>query len=151
MVGWPGVLWCCGGETPHKIPRINALEIKRSKSLILTLKIPHDYGAAKELGDGMSKTLTRMDLSEAVFREVGLSRNESAQLVETVLDHMSDALVAGEQVKISSFGTFSVRDKNARVGRNPKTGEEVPINPRRVLTFRPSHLMKDRVADGNKS
>ncbi|KEJ89561.1 integration host factor subunit alpha [Sulfitobacter donghicola] len=98
-----------------------------------------------------SNTLTRMDLSEAVFREVGLSRNESAQLVETVLDEMSDALVRGEQVKISSFGTFSVRDKSARIGRNPKTGEEVPINPRRVLTFRPSHLMKDRVADGNKS
>ncbi len=97
------------------------------------------------------KTLTRMDLSEAVFREVGLSRNESAQLVERVLDHMSDALVRGEQVKISSFGTFSIRDKSARVGRNPKTGQEVPINPRRVLTFRPSHLMKDRVAAGNKS
>ena len=97
------------------------------------------------------KTLTRMDLSEAVFREVGLSRNESAQLVERVLGHMSDALVAGEQVKISSFGTFSVREKSARIGRNPKTGEEVPINPRRVLTFRPSHLMKDRVAVGNKA
>jgi len=96
------------------------------------------------------KTLTRMDLSEAVFREVGLSRNDSAQLVETVLDYMSDALVRGEQVKISSFGTFSVREKSARVGRNPKTGEEVPINPRRVLTFRPSHLMKDRVAAGNR-
>ncbi|RKE95539.1 integration host factor subunit alpha [Sulfitobacter guttiformis] len=98
-----------------------------------------------------SNTLTRMDLSEAVFREVGLSRNESAQLVETVLEEMSDALVRGEQVKISSFGTFSVRAKSARIGRNPKTGEEVPINPRHVLTFRPSHLMKDRVADGNKS
>lgn len=97
------------------------------------------------------KTLTRMDLSEAVFREVGLSRNESADLVEAVLLHMSDALVTGEQVKISSFGTFSVREKAARVGRNPKTGEEVPIQPRRVLTFRPSHLMKDRVAAGNKS
>ncbi|WP_083799128.1 integration host factor subunit alpha [Roseobacter sp. AzwK-3b] len=97
------------------------------------------------------KTLTRMDLSEAVFREVGLSRNDSAELVESVLAHMSDALVRGEQVKISSFGTFSVREKSARVGRNPKTGEEVPINPRRVLTFRPSHLMKDRVSDGNKS
>ena len=96
------------------------------------------------------KTLTRMDLSEAVFREVGLSRNDSAQLVESVLGHMSDALVRGEQVKISSFGTFSVRDKSARIGRNPKTGQEVPINPRRVLTFRPSHLMKDRVAAGNK-
>jgi len=97
------------------------------------------------------KTLTRMDLSEAVYREVGLSRNESAQLVEDVLKHMSDALVSGQQVKISSFGTFSVRDKTARIGRNPKTGEEVPIEPRRVLTFRPSHLMKDRVDAGNKA
>ena len=96
------------------------------------------------------KTLTRMDLSEAVFRAVGLSRNESAQLVERVLELMSDALVNGEQVKISSFGTFSVRAKTARVGRNPKTGEEVPISPRRVLTFRPSHLMKDTVAAGNR-
>jgi integration host factor subunit alpha len=96
-------------------------------------------------------TLTRMDLSEAVFREVGLSRNESATLVEAVLKHMSDALVKGEQVKISSFGTFSVRSKAKRVGRNPKTGEEVPIDPRRVLTFRPSHLMKDRVDAGNKA
>ena len=96
------------------------------------------------------KTLTRMNLSEAVFRAVGLSRNESAQLVERVLELMSDALVNGEQVKISSFGTFSVRAKTARVGRNPKTGEEVPISPRRVLTFRPSHLMKDTVAAGNR-
>jgi integration host factor subunit alpha len=96
------------------------------------------------------KTLTRMDLSEAVFREVGLSRNESADLVESVLSHVSDALAGGETVKISSFGTFAVRDKGARIGRNPKTGEEVPIRPRRVLTFRPSHLMKDRVAAGNR-
>lgn len=96
------------------------------------------------------KTLTRMDLADAVHEEVGLSRNESAELVETVLGHMSDALAGGESVKISSFGTFSIRDKAARVGRNPKTGEEVPITPRRVLSFRPSHLMKDRVAAGNK-
>ncbi|MGY6696492.1 MAG: integration host factor subunit alpha [Roseinatronobacter sp.] len=96
------------------------------------------------------KTLTRMDLTEAVFREVGLSRNESSDLVDSVLQHVSDALVRGEQVKISSFGTFSIRDKNARIGRNPKTGEEVPISPRRVLTFRPSHLMKERVAEGNE-
>ncbi|MFK5997046.1 MAG: integration host factor subunit alpha [Rhodobacterales bacterium] len=95
------------------------------------------------------KTLTRMDLGEAVFREVGLSRNESADLVESVLDHISNALVEGQNVKISSFGTFSLRDKKARIGRNPKTGEEVPITPRRVLTFRPSHLMKDRVSAGN--
>ena len=95
-------------------------------------------------------TLTRMDLSEAVFNAVGLSRNDSAQLVESVIQHMSDALVRGESVKISSFGTFSVRDKAARVGRNPKTGEEVPIHPRRVMTFRPSHLMKEKVAEGNR-
>lgn len=96
------------------------------------------------------KTLTRMDLSEAVLREVGLSRNESADLVEAVLKHMSDALAKGDSVKISSFGTFSVRSKSARVGRNPKTGDEVPISPRRVLSFRPSHLMKERVAAGKK-
>lgn len=95
------------------------------------------------------KTLTRMDLAEAVFREVGLSRNESAQLVESIIGHISNALVAGEHVKISSFGTFSVRDKGPRVGRNPKTGEEVPISPRRVLSFRASHLMKERVMRGN--
>lgn len=97
-----------------------------------------------------NKTLTRMDLTEAVFREVGLSRNESSALVDSVLQHISDALVTGQQVKISSFGTFSLRDKNARLGRNPKTGEEVPISPRRVLTFRPSHIMKERVIDGNR-
>ncbi|MGB0507572.1 MAG: integration host factor subunit alpha [Pikeienuella sp.] len=96
----------------------------------------------------MSKTLTRSDLSEAVYREVGLSRNESADLVESVLGHMSDALVAGETVKISSFGTFSVREKGARMGRNPKTGEEVPIEPRRVLVFRPSHILKDKINEG---
>ena len=98
-----------------------------------------------------NKTLTRMDLADAVHEEVGLSRNESADLVESVLTHMSDAPAGGQSVKISSFGTFSIRDKAARVGRNPKTGEEVPITPRRVLSFRPSHLMKDRVAAGNKS
>lgn len=97
-----------------------------------------------------SKTLTRMDLAEAVHNEIGLSRNDSAELVEAVLTHVADALVAGESVKISSFGTFSIREKAARVGRNPKTGEEVPIHPRRVLTFRASHLMKDRVAAGNR-
>ena len=97
-----------------------------------------------------NKTLTRMDLSEAVFREVGLSRNESSDLVERVIELMSDALVDGGKVKISSFGTFSVRAKAERIGRNPKTGEEVPITPRRVRSFRPSHLMKERVADGNK-
>ncbi len=97
------------------------------------------------------QTLTRMDLRDAVYQEVGLSRNESAQLVESVIEHISDTLAKGEQVKVSSFGTFSVREKGPRIGRNPKTGEEVPIHPRKVLTFRPSHLMKERVAAGNKA
>jgi len=99
----------------------------------------------------MGKTLTRNDLAEAVFEEVGLSRNESADLVESILQHMSDALVRSENVKISSFGTFNVRQKNARIGRNPKTGEEAEIPPLRVLSFRPSQNMKDKVALGNKS
>lgn len=97
------------------------------------------------------KTLTRSDLSEAVYREVGLSRNESAELVESILRHVSGALVAGETVKISSFGTFSARDKGKRIGRNPKTGQEVPIEPRRVLVFRPSHILKDRINAGGAS
>lgn len=91
------------------------------------------------------KTITRADLSEAVFNEIGLSRTESAQLVETILDEISDALVAGETVKLSSFGSFMVRQKAQRMGRNPKTGEEVPISPRRVLTFRASHVLKDKI------
>lgn len=94
-------------------------------------------------------TLTRSDLSEAVYREIGLSRNESSDLVETILGKISSSLVAGDSVKISSFGTFAVRDKGARMGRNPKTGEEVPINPRRVLVFRPSHILRERVNAGN--
>jgi integration host factor subunit alpha len=89
------------------------------------------------------KTLTRADLSEAVHRQIGLSRSESADLVKSVLDLMSDTLVDGHSVKLSSFGTFMVRAKNGRVGRNPKTGEEVPITPRRVLVFRPSQVMKN--------
>lgn len=96
----------------------------------------------------MEKTVTRAELSEAVYQEVGLSRNESADLVEAVLGEMSDALTRGESVKISSFGSFSVRQKGERIGRNPKTGEEVPILPRKVLVFRPSHVLKNRI---NKS
>ncbi len=89
------------------------------------------------------KTLTRADLSEAVHRQIGLSRSESADMVKSVLGLMSDSLVEGKSVKLSSFGTFMVRAKNGRVGRNPKTGEEVPITPRRVLVFRPSQVMKN--------
>jgi integration host factor subunit alpha len=89
------------------------------------------------------KTLTRADLSEAVHKQVGLSRAESADLVKAILDAMTDTLVTGETVKLSSFGTFMVRSKTGRIGRNPKTGEEVPITPRRVLVFRPSQVMKN--------
>ena len=89
--------------------------------------------------------MTRADLTEAVYHEVGLSRSESAQLVESVLNEISDTLIQGETVKISSFGSFSVRDKAQRVGRNLKTGEAVPILPRRVLVFRASHVLKDRI------
>ena len=92
-----------------------------------------------------SKTVTRADLADSVHREVGLSRHESAELVESVLDMISDRLVAGESVKLSSFGSFLLRDKTGRIGRNPKTGEEVPIEPRRVLVFKPSQVLKDRV------
>ena len=90
-------------------------------------------------------TLTRAELTEAVYEEVGLSRNESAELVETVLGEMSNALIRGESVKISSFGSFTIRNKSERIGRNPKTGEEVPITPRRVVIFKPSHVLKNRI------
>jgi len=93
-------------------------------------------------------TITRADLAEAVYEEVGLSRNESSELVEAVLDEISDRLVAGENVKISSFGSFSIREKGERIGRNPKTGVEVPILPRKVLTFRASHVLKERINQG---
>jgi len=92
-------------------------------------------------------TLTRADLAESLHRKVGLSRAESADLVEQVLDRMSDALAKGENVKISGFGTFVLRDKGERIGRNPKTGVEVPIAPRRVLTFRASQMMRDRIVE----
>lgn len=96
-------------------------------------------------------TVTRADLTEAVYRTVGISRNESAAFVERILDEVTAALEAGESVKISAFGTFSLRDKKLRVGRNPKTGEEVPIAPRRVVTFRASHVLKDRINDGHRT
>jgi len=94
------------------------------------------------------KTVTRADLAEAVYESVGLSRTESAELVERFLNLIGDALVAGENVKLSSFGSFQVRSKNQRIGRNPKTGEEVPILPRQVLVFKPSNVLKSKI---NKS
>lgn len=90
-------------------------------------------------------TVTRADLAEAVYREIGLSRSESSSLVESVIDHIGDALTRGENVKLAGFGTFSLRDKSERMGRNPKTGEEVPITSRRVLVFKPSQVLRERV------
>ena len=90
-------------------------------------------------------TVTRAKLTEAVYQEVGLSRNESAQLVESVLEEIASTLTRGESVKVSMFGTFLVKDKNERVGRNPKTGEEAIISPRRVLVFRAARSLKDRI------
>lgn len=95
------------------------------------------------------KTLTRADLAEAVYRKVGLSRSESASLVEMIIDEICDAVVRGESVKLSSFATFQVREKSERIGRNPKTGEEVPISPRRVMTFKASNVLKQKIADAH--
>jgi integration host factor subunit alpha len=92
-------------------------------------------------------TQTRADLAESINRRVGLSRADSLDMVESVLRHMCEALAVGENVKISGFGTFLLRDKAERIGRNPKTGIEVPITPRRVLTFRASQMLKDRISD----
>ena len=91
------------------------------------------------------KTLTRADLAEPVFQKVGLPRNESAEIVELVLREIVAGLERGETVKLSSFGSFGIRDKGQRIGRNPKTGQEVPITPRRVLVFRASNIMKQRI------
>ncbi|MBN9442780.1 MAG: integration host factor subunit alpha [Bosea sp. (in: a-proteobacteria)] len=91
------------------------------------------------------QTVTRADLCEAVYQKIGLSRTEASKLVETVLDEICDAVARGENVKLSSFGSFVVRDKGERIGRNPKTGVEVPIEPRRVMVFKPSNVMKARI------
>ena len=103
-----------------------------------------DAGTIRQLQAG---TLTRADLSDVVHREIGLSRAESANIVERTLYHMCHALSEGQNVKISGFGSFILRDKKERVGRNPKTGVEVPITPRRVMTFRASQKLKERIAE----
>ena len=106
-----------------------------------------DLGIARvNRDDGLSGTLTRADLADVVHRKLGLSRAESASFVERVLHHMCHALSEGANVKISGFGSFILRDKGQRVGRNPKTGVEVPIAPRRVMTFRASQILRDRIA-----
>jgi integration host factor subunit alpha len=108
-----------------------------------------DLGIARMNNEaGVNGTLTRADLADIVHRKLGLSRAESAGLVERVLHHMCHALAEGQNVKISGFGTFILRDKGQRIGRNPKTGVEVPIAPRRVMTFRASQIMRDQIARG---
>ena len=104
-----------------------------------------DAGTARGTGVG---TLTRADLADVVHREIGLSRADSAGIVERILHHLCASLSDGKNVKISGFGSFILRDKGERVGRNPKTGVEVPIAPRRVLTFRASQIMRERIANG---
>ena len=104
-----------------------------------------DAGVMRQVGTG---TLTRADLADVVHREIGLSRADSANIVERILYHMCHSLSEGENVKISGFGSFILRDKGERIGRNPKTGVEVPIAPRRVLTFRASQIMRERIVDG---
>ena len=106
-----------------------------------------DLGIARVTNEAdAANTLTRADLADTVHRRLGLSRAESAGVVERVLHHMCQALSEGKNVKVSGFGTFILRDKGERVGRNPKTGVEVPIAPRRVMTFRASQIMRDEIA-----
>ena len=108
-----------------------------------------DLGIARVTNEAdAANTLTRADLADTVHRQLGLSRAESAGVVERVLHHMCHTLAQGKNVKISGFGSFILRDKGERVGRNPKTGVEVPIAPRRVMTFRASQIMRDRIAKG---
>jgi integration host factor subunit alpha len=108
-----------------------------------------DLGIARVTDEAdAANTLTRADLADVVHRRLGLSRAESANVVERVLHHMCHALAQGKNVKVSGFGTFILRDKGQRIGRNPKTGVEVPIAPRRVMTFRASQIMRDRIAKG---
>jgi integration host factor subunit alpha len=105
-----------------------------------------DLGIARVADSGVSNTLTRADLADVVHGKLGLSRAESANVVERILHHMCAALAHGQNVKISGFGSFILRDKGQRIGRNPKTGIEVPIAPRRVMTFRASQILRDRIA-----
>jgi integration host factor subunit alpha len=132
-----------------KIPVFRHIELQ-TVSICRTEVASVTVGAGRQqiCGGKMTadSTLTRADLAELLNRKVGLSRSDSSVLVEQILQQVSDALNKGENVKISGFGTFVLRDKRERVGRNPKTGIEVPITPRRVLTFRPSQAMRERVA-----
>ncbi len=97
-----------------------------------------------------NSTITRVDLAEAVYQRVGLSRSESSALVESTLQEISDALVAGDNVKISSFGSFNIREKSERIGRNPKTGVEATITPRKVVVFKASQVLKGKIHDSEE-
>lgn len=166
MEALPGAQPCCAGRdgTGPNYRKINSLtrfltisrKCKNLYAVSLRLGVPQPPGeiTAREsklgglgnIGGYMTtKTLTRADLTEAVFAAVGLPRNEASQLVEDILEEVCGALSRGETVKLSSFGTFQVRQKSQRIGRNPKTGDEVPIAPRRVLVFRPSHVLKAQI------
>jgi integration host factor subunit alpha len=114
------------------------------------LQTSHPQQVTDALADLETRTITRVDLAEAVYRCVGLSRKESAALVQMVLNELADTLTVGETVKLSSFGSFVVRAKSERIGRNPKTGIEVPITQRRVMVFKPSSVLKARV-NGHES
>jgi integration host factor subunit alpha len=131
-------------KTPHSARHHFAIALKNRKQ-------PFFFRVAPRRRIRMMRsvgTLTRADLAETINRKMGFSRAESLDLVEAILGKMSDALARGENVKISGFGSFVLRDKNERIGRNPKTGIEVPITPRRVMTFRASQLLKERIAQG---
>jgi integration host factor subunit alpha len=118
----------------------------RDQALIVQSLREKSGDVRRGLGLAMAgKTVTRADLCEAVYQKVGLSRTESSALVELVLKEITDCLERGETVKLSSFGSFVVRQKGQRIGRNPKTGKEVPISPRRVMVFKPSAILKQRI------
>jgi len=123
------------------MPELGRRQVKERENFMADLGI-----ARVNRDDGLSNTLTRADLADVVHRKLGLSRAESASFVERVLHHMCHALSEGANVKVSGFGSFILRDKGQRVGRNPKTGVEVPIAPRRVMTFRASQILRDRIA-----
>ncbi len=100
--------------------------------------------------DNKAYSVTRADVSDAIYREIGLPYTESMEILDTVLDEITNAFTRNEDVKISSFGTFVVKQKTERVGRNPKTGIEAVITPRKVISFKPSHILRDKVETANK-
>jgi integration host factor subunit alpha len=115
---------------------------------VCSMTSTNEIAATNSGGRKPGRTVTRVDLVEAVYRRVGLSRAESARLVEAVLQEITDCLERGETMKLSAFGSFVVRSKGPRTGRNPKTGVEVAITPRRVMVFKPSEILRQRVASG---